>query len=106
VAPSGASQPARIALADVSDPEQAVAVSPAVGMFKAGVAVGTRVRAGDRIATVDLLGIALDVVAPIDGTVAEVYPQSGDGVEYGEEIALVEADAPEPKTAVDGPGEG
>ena len=106
VAPSGASQPARLALADASDPEQAVAVSPAVGMFKAGVAVGTRVRAGDRIATVDLLGIALDVVAPIDGTVAEVYPQSGDGVEYGEEIALVEADAPAPEPAVDESGEG
>jgi biotin carboxyl carrier protein len=73
-------------------PHQEPAFSPTVGMFKPGVAAGTRVRAGDRIATVDLLGIALDVVAPIDGVVIEVYPQAGDGVEYGEEIALVEAD--------------
>jgi biotin carboxyl carrier protein len=109
--PIVAPQPARSAsAADASDPEQAVAISPAVGMFKAGVPVGTRVRAGDRIATVDLLGIALDVVAPIDGTLTEVYPQSGDGVEYGEEIALVEADAPVPEdatqAATDGSGEG
>jgi biotin carboxyl carrier protein len=56
------------------------------------VPAGTRVRSGDRIATVDLLGIALDVVAPIDGVVIEVYPQAGDGVEYGEEIALIGAE--------------
>jgi biotin carboxyl carrier protein len=71
-------------------------------MYKPGVPAGTRVRAGDRIATVDLLGIALDVVAPIDGIVIEVYPQVGDGVEYGEEIALIGAETP----AADGAGEG
>ena len=57
--------------------------------------VGTRVRAGDRIAIVDLLGIPQDVVAPIDGIVAEVLAQGGDAVEYGEEVAVVEA---EPET--------
>ncbi|HEY5629743.1 MAG TPA: biotin/lipoyl-containing protein [Candidatus Limnocylindrales bacterium] len=95
VAPSGASAPAAAAPGDAagSGPHQEPALSPTVGMFKPGVAPGTRVRAGDRIATVDLLGIALDVVAPIDGVIVEVYPQAGDGVEYGEEIALVEADA-------------
>lgn len=97
VAPSGASTPAQAAAAAAAaadeGPVQAAATSPAVGMFKPGVAAGTRVRAGDRIAVVDLLGIALDVVAPIDGTIVEVYPQAGDGVEYGEEVALLEADA-------------
>lgn len=77
---------------DAPDARRLAARSPAVGVFKPGVAVGTRVRAGDRVAFVDLLGIAQDVVAPADGTVVEIYPQAGDGVEYGEEVVLVEAD--------------
>ncbi len=110
VTPSGAAASAPAApIEDAGGgPPREPALSPTVGMFKPGVAPGTRVRAGDRIATVDLLGIALDVVAPIDGTVIEVYPQAGDGVEYGEEIALVEGD-PEPDaetTSADGAGEG
>ncbi len=103
VAPPGASTPQPAAAdPDPGDPVQEAAVASAVGVFKPSLAVGTRVRAGDRIATVDLLGIALDVVAPIDGILVEVYPQAGDGVEYGEEVALVEA---EPAPAA-GAGEG
>ena len=111
VAPSGAAThpgtalPARPAGDAAGDPpgvRQEMAVSPAVGMFRPGVPVGTSVRAGDRIATVDLLGILIDVVAPIDGVVAEFYPQPGDGVEYGEQVALVAA-APSPAA---GTGEG
>jgi acetyl-CoA/propionyl-CoA carboxylase biotin carboxyl carrier protein len=55
--------------------------------------VGKRVRAGDRIATVDLLGIPQDVTAPIDGTLTEVIAQAGEAVEYGEEVAVVEVEA-------------
>ena len=46
-------------------------------------------RAGDRIAVVDLLGIAQDVTSPIDGTVVEVVAQAGEAVEYAEEVAAV-----------------
>ena len=67
------------------------------------VAVGTRVRAGDRIAVVDLLGIPQDVVAPIDGTLVEVFAETGEAVEYGEEVAVVEAVAA-PAPATDGTG--
>ncbi len=103
VAPSGASSPAQAAApGNPTGPRQEAALSPTVGMFKPGVLAGTRVRSGDRIATVDLLGIALDVVAPFDGVVLEVYPQAGDGVEYGEEIALVQADAPTADGAEEG----
>jgi acetyl-CoA carboxylase biotin carboxyl carrier protein len=102
VAPSGASTPPAGEDADPGDPVQEAAVASAVGMFKPSLPVGTRVRAGDRIATVDLLGIALDVVAPIDGVLVEVYPQAGDGVEYGEEVALIEAEP----VSVAGAGEG
>lgn len=108
VAPPSAAAPATVAPGEetTDGPRQEPALSPTVGMFKPGVAVGTRVRAGDRIATVDLLGIALDVVAPIDGIVVEVYPQAGDGVEYGEEVALVEGDPEVEATSADGAGEG
>jgi acetyl/propionyl-CoA carboxylase alpha subunit len=51
---------------------------------------------------VDLLGIAQDVVAPIDGTLVEVHAQAGDGVEYGQELAVVEASARKPALAADG----
>ena len=82
-------------------PRRTAATSPAVGLFRPGAAVGTKVRAGDRIATVDLLGIPQDVVAPIDGVVAEVLARGGEAVEYGEEVAVVEAPA-EPPIAPDG----
>ena len=72
-----------------------IATSPAVGVFRPGLAIGTVVHAGDRIAIVDLLGIPQDVLAPIDGTLVEVFAQGGEAVEYGEEIAAVEA-APDP----------
>ena len=55
--------------APASDRERGVATAPAVGVFRAIAQVGARVQAGDRIATVDLLGIPQDVAAPIDGTV-------------------------------------
>ncbi len=66
--------------------------SPAVGVFRAEKAPGTRVRAGDRIASVDLLGIGQDVTSPIDGVMVEVFAQEGEAVEYGEEVAAVQAD--------------
>ena len=81
-----------------SDPRRAIVTSPAVGTFRPGVAIGSAVRAGDRIAVVDLLGIPQDVTAPIDGTLTEVFAQPGEAVEYGEEVAVVEA-RPEPEPA-------
>jgi biotin carboxyl carrier protein len=84
-----------------ADPHRAVATSPAVGVFRSGVATGTRVSAGDRIATVDLLGIPQDVTAPVDGTLVEIFVEAGEVVEYGEEIGAIEA-TPEPSPAADG----
>jgi biotin carboxyl carrier protein len=65
-----------------------------VGVFRAVASTGTRVRQGDRIAAVDLLGIPQDVVAPIDGILAELLVAPGDPVEYGEEVAIVAARRP------------
>src|SRR4051794_2617395 len=46
-----------------------VATSPAVGIFqpRAEARAGTRVRAGDRLGSVDMLGVPQEVVAPADG---------------------------------------
>jgi acetyl-CoA carboxylase biotin carboxyl carrier protein len=78
------------------DARRSAVTSPAVGIFRSGVAVGTAVRAGDRIAVVDLLGIPQDVTAPIDGTLVDVFAQAGEAVEYAEEVAVVEAASPAP----------
>jgi acetyl-CoA carboxylase biotin carboxyl carrier protein len=93
-------RPAPPSSATPSDPHRAVATSPAVGVFRPGVPIGTRVSAGDRIAIVDLLGIPQDVSAPIDGTLVDVFVESGEVVEYGEEIGVIEA-APDPAHAAD-----
>lgn len=86
---------------EAMDPHRAIATSPAVGVFRSGVAIGTVVHAGDRIASVDLLGIPQPVSAPIDGTLVELFVQPGEAVEYGEEIGAVEAEAAAPP-ATDG----
>ncbi len=72
------------------DPHRAIATSPSVGQFRAIAQVGSRVRSGDRIAVVDLLGIPQDVVAPIDGILVEVLVETGDAVEYGEQVAAIQ----------------
>jgi biotin carboxyl carrier protein len=89
------------------DPHRAAATSPAVGTFRAIAPVGSRVRQGDRIAVVDLLGIAQDVVAPIDGLLVEVLAGTGDAVEYGEEVAVVaEPVVAEPEVVDGDPADG
>jgi biotin carboxyl carrier protein len=66
------------------------ALSPAVGVFRPGLAPGARVRAGDRIAIVDQLGIPVDVTAPVDAVVGATLVEAGDAVEYGEELVVLE----------------
>ena len=104
--PASAPQAAPAPAAAAPEPAAArpePAVASVVGIFKPVAEVGARVRAGDRVAVVDLLGIPQDVVAPIDGTVVEIFPQAGDGVEYGEEVLLVEAVVePGPAAATEG----
>ena len=71
---------------------RSVATSPAVGIYRprTDLAAGTRVRAGDRLGAVDMLGIAQEVVAPVDGIVGASLAESGDAVEYGQELLVVE----------------
>lgn len=75
-----------------------VATSPAVGIFhtRGELPVGSRVRTGDRLAIVDLLGVPQDVLAPGDAVVAALFVEDGDAVEYGQVLlALEPVGAPE-----------
>lgn len=70
-----------------------VATSPAVGIYRprTDLTVGDRVRSGDRIGAVDMLGVAQEVLAPIDGLIGASLAESGDAVEYGQDLLVVEA---------------
>lgn len=79
-----------------SGPNRAVATSPAVGFFqpRAGLAAGARVRAGDPIGAIDVLGVPHEVVAPTDGIVGATVVAAGDPVEYGQPLLEIELLAP------------
>lgn len=67
--------------------------SVAVGYFttRDGVAVGSKVRSGDILGTVDVLGVRQEVVSPVDGVLKVLEVESGQAVEFGQPIGRVEA---------------
>ena len=69
-----------------------VASSPAVGIFqpRPDARAGTKVRSGDRLGSVDVLGIQQEVVAPTDGVVGACLVEPGDAVEYGQDLIVIE----------------
>ena len=71
---------------------RAVATSPAVGIYhpRSEARAGSKVRAGDRLGTVDMLGVPQEVVAPADGLIGASLVESGDAVEYGQELVVIE----------------
>jgi biotin carboxyl carrier protein len=75
-----------------TDTHRAVATSPAVGIFRPrkDAGAGTRVRSGDALGLVDVLGIPQEVVAPADGVVGASLVEAGEAVEYGQELVVVE----------------
>ena len=74
------------------NPTRTVATSPAVGIYhpRTEAQAGTRIRAGDRLGTVDMLGVPQDVVAPVDGLVGASLVETGDAVEYGQDLVVIE----------------
>ncbi len=76
----------------VAGPSRLIATSPAVGYFRpqAELHAGTKVRAGDRIGSVDVLGIGQDLVAPGDGLIGATLVAAGDPVEYGQAVIILE----------------
>jgi biotin carboxyl carrier protein len=71
---------------------RSVATSPAVGVYqpRKDLTAGAKVRAGDRLGAVDMLGIAQEVVSPVDGIVGVSLVEAGDAVEYGQELLVIE----------------
>ena len=74
------------------DELRAVATSPAVGIYhpRSEARGGAKVRAGDRLGTVDMLGVPQEVVAPTDGLIGASLVEAGDAVEYGQELVVIE----------------
>jgi biotin carboxyl carrier protein len=68
------------------------AKSPAVGIYnpRRDLVVGMRVRAGDRIGSVNVLGVGQDVVSPVDGVIGSSLAEAGEAVEYGQELVRIE----------------
>jgi len=75
------------------EPTRGQISSPAVGYFTArdGIAVGGKLRKGDLIGVVDMLGVRQDVVSPIDGLLKGLDVEPGQAVEFGQAIGRVEA---------------
>jgi len=78
--------------AEAAGPSRVVATSPAVGYFRprADLRAGTKVRVGDRIGSVDVLGIGQDLVASGDGLIGATLVEAGEPVEYGQAVIVVE----------------
>jgi len=87
---------ARAGASRTPDRDRHVAYSPAVGVFHPGAraASGTRVREGESLGTVDVLGVPQEVAAPGDGIVATTLVEGGTAVEYGQELIRVELTSP------------
>jgi biotin carboxyl carrier protein len=68
--------------------------SPAVGYFapRNGVEIGEKLRSGDLVGHVDVLGVRHEVVSPVDGALRGFEVESGQAVEFGQAIARVEAE--------------
>jgi biotin carboxyl carrier protein len=89
---------------DGAEAHRAVATSPAVGIFqpRPEMRPGTRIRVGDRLGAVDVLGVLQEISSPVDGVVGATLVEAGDAVEYGQE--LIRLELARPVSALHAPG--
>ena len=85
--------PAAAAVPTAADERRHPVRSTAVGFVKLApdIHVGGKVAKGSLVATVDVLGVAVEVRADHAGIVAKLRCASGDPVEYGQELFLLES---------------
>ena len=85
--------PAAAAVPTAADDRRHPVRSTAVGFVKLApdIHVGGKVAKGSLVATVDVLGVAVDVRADHAGIVAKLRCATGDPVEYGQELFLLES---------------
>ena len=88
-----ASAPAPAAVPTAADDRRHPVRSTAVGFVKLApdIHVGGKVATGALVATVDVLGVPVEVRADRGGIVAKLRCATGDPVEYGQELFLVES---------------
>ncbi|CAN5627175.1 hypothetical protein BH11ARM2_BH11ARM2_05420 [soil metagenome] len=68
--------------------------SPLVGYYraaKAPLAPGVKVTKGDRVASVEALGLLSDIESKVAGEVVELLVEEGQSVQYGQVLARVKA---------------
>ena len=93
-APRGATpSAAAVAAPTAADDRRHPVRSTAVGFVKLApdIHVGGKVAKGSLVATVDVLGVAVEVRADHGGIVAKLRCATGDPVEYGQELFLLES---------------
>ena len=85
--------PAVAAAPTAADERRHPVRSTAVGFVKLApdIHVGGKVAKGSLVATVDVLGVAVEVRADHGGIVAKLRCATGDPVEYGQELFLLES---------------
>ena len=91
-APRGGT-PAAASAPTAADDRRHPVHSTAVGFVKLApdIHVGGKVAKGSLVATVDVLGVAVEVRADHGGIVAKLRCATGDPVEYGQELFLLES---------------
>jgi acetyl-CoA carboxylase biotin carboxyl carrier protein len=92
-APRGGTPAAAAAAPTAADERRHPVRSTAVGFVKLApdIHVGGKVAKGSLVATVDVLGVAVEVRADHGGIVAKLRCATGDPVEYGQELFLLES---------------
>jgi acetyl-CoA carboxylase biotin carboxyl carrier protein len=92
-APRGGPPAAAAATPSAADERRHPVRSTAVGFVKLApdIHVGGKVAKGSLVATVDVLGVAVEVRADRGGIVSKLRCATGDPVEYGQELFLVES---------------
>ena len=92
-APRGGTPAAAAPAPTAADDRRHAVRSTAVGFVKLApdIHVGGKVAKGSLVATVDVLGVAVEVRADHGGIVAKLRCATGDPVEYGQELFLVES---------------
>ncbi len=85
--------PAAAAAPSAADERRHPVRSTAVGFVKLtpDIHVGGKIAKGSLVATVDVLGVAVEVRADHGGIVAKLRCATGDPVEYGQELFLLES---------------
>lgn len=76
------------------EPECRIITSPLVGVFYAApseeaepfVAVGDSVKKGQTLAIIEAMKLMNEIECEYDGRVAEIYPENGQPVEYGQPL--------------------